>query len=36
LTLPEGWLEEHPLTEADLLQERQELKEIDIRLKFRD
>lgn len=36
LTLPEGWLEEHPLTEADLLQERQELKEIDIRLKIRD
>tara|TARA_R100000654_G_scaffold43915_2_gene70093 strand:- start:1654 stop:2790 length:1137 start_codon:yes stop_codon:yes gene_type:complete len=36
LTLPSGWLEEHPLTEADLLQERQELKEIDIRLKIRD
>lgn len=36
LTLPAGWLKEHPLTEADLMQEKQELKEIDIRLKIRD
>ncbi len=34
LTLPEGWLSEHPLTEADLEQEKNYLKAIDIRLKI--
>ncbi len=32
LTLPEGWLKEHPLTEADLVHEAEQLKKIDLRL----
>lgn len=32
LTLPEGWLKEHPLTEADLVHEAEHLKKIDLRL----
>jgi len=36
LSMPDGWLAEHPLTEADLLQEKQQLKDVDIRLKLRD
>ena len=32
LTLPEGWLAEHPLTEADLIHETEQLKKIDLRL----
>ncbi len=35
LTLPEGWLVQHPLTEADLLQEVEYLKKIDIKLKVK-
>ena len=34
LTLPEGWLNEHPLTEADLKQEKHYLKAINVRLKI--
>lgn len=34
LTLPPGWLEEHPLTEADLKQEQKQLKAARIRLKI--
>lgn len=34
LTLPEAWLNEHPLTEADLKQEKHYLKAIDVRLKI--
>ncbi|MCX4186415.1 exopolyphosphatase [Methylophaga sp. OBS4] len=33
LTLPGGWLTEHPLTEADLAQEIEQLAKVDIRLK---
>jgi exopolyphosphatase/guanosine-5'-triphosphate,3'-diphosphate pyrophosphatase len=33
LTLPDGWLTEHPLTEADLAQEIEQLAKVDIRLK---
>ena len=32
LTLPDGWLKEHPLTEADLVHEAEHLKKIDLRL----
>jgi exopolyphosphatase/guanosine-5'-triphosphate,3'-diphosphate pyrophosphatase len=32
LTLPEGWLAEHPLTEADLMHEKSQLKKVDLRL----
>lgn len=32
LTLPEGWLTDHPLTEADLVHEKEHLKKIDLRL----
>jgi exopolyphosphatase/guanosine-5'-triphosphate,3'-diphosphate pyrophosphatase len=32
LTLPEDWLKEHPLTEADLAHEAEHLKKIDLRL----
>ncbi|MDC9725849.1 MAG: exopolyphosphatase [Gammaproteobacteria bacterium] len=35
LTLPEGWLDKHPLTEADLLQEAKYLKAIDLKLKIK-
>ncbi|MDH5357987.1 MAG: exopolyphosphatase [Gammaproteobacteria bacterium] len=35
LTLPEDWLNEHPLTAADLLQEADYLKAIDIKLKIK-
>ncbi|MCX4189894.1 exopolyphosphatase [Methylophaga sp. OBS3] len=34
LDLPEGWLNDHPLTEADLMQEKHYLKSADIRLKI--
>lgn len=34
--LPENWLDEHPLTEADLLQEAKYLKAVDIKLKIKD
>lgn len=34
LDLPKGWLDEHPLTQADLEQEAELLKAIDHRLKF--
>lgn len=34
LTLPTGWLSEHPLTEADLLREAEYLKEIGLKLKI--
>ena len=36
LFLPIGWLAEHPLTEADLLQEVDYLQEIDLRLTIRE
>lgn len=32
LTLPDGWLTEHPLTEADLAQEVENLNKVDIKL----
>lgn len=32
LTLPDGWLREHPLTEADLEHEAEHLKKIDLKL----
>ena len=32
LALPDGWLEEHPLTRADLISERERLKQADIDL----
>ncbi len=35
LTLPAGWLDQHPLTEADLLQETEYLEAIDLRLKIK-
>ena len=35
LTFPEGWLEEHPLTEADLQQEAKYLKAIGVKLKIK-
>jgi len=35
LTLPQGWLEKHPLTEADLLQEEAYLSAIGIKLKIK-
>ncbi len=35
LTLPKGWLDKHPLTEADLLQEADYLSNIDIKLKVK-
>lgn len=35
LSLPEGWLAEHPLTEADLLREAEHLKAVGIKLKIR-
>jgi len=35
LTLPTGWLDKHPLTEADLLQEAEYLKAIDFKLKIK-
>lgn len=35
LKLPEGWLEKHPLTEADLLQEKDYLEAIDMKLKIK-
>jgi exopolyphosphatase/guanosine-5'-triphosphate,3'-diphosphate pyrophosphatase len=34
LTLPEGWLKEHPLTEADLAHEAAHLKKVDLRLQI--
>lgn len=36
LTLPEGWLAEHPLTKADLIQEVDYLKAIKFKLKIQD
>lgn len=36
LTLPKGWLAEHPLTEADLLQEVDYLQRINLRLMIRE
>jgi exopolyphosphatase/guanosine-5'-triphosphate,3'-diphosphate pyrophosphatase len=36
LTLPRAWLDEHPLTRADLEQERDYLKQFDIKLQVRD
>lgn len=35
LELPLGWLDNHPLTEADLLQEKEYLKAIDVKLKLK-
>ncbi len=35
LSLPEGWLDKHPLTEADLLQEVEYLKSISLKLKIK-
>jgi exopolyphosphatase/guanosine-5'-triphosphate,3'-diphosphate pyrophosphatase len=35
LTLPDGWLESHPLTGADLLQEVDYLKSAKIKLKIK-
>jgi len=32
LSLPEGWLEQHPLTETDLAQEHDYLQAIDVNL----
>ena len=34
LTLPEGWLADHPLTEADIKQEKKHLKAVKIKLKI--
>lgn len=34
LRFPRGWLESHPLTQADLEQEREHLAELDLRLEF--
>ncbi len=36
LTLPRAWLDEHPLTRADLEQERDYFKQFDIKLQVRD
>ena len=36
LTLPKGWLDKHPLTEADLLQEAEYLSKIDTKLKVKE
>jgi exopolyphosphatase/guanosine-5'-triphosphate,3'-diphosphate pyrophosphatase len=36
LSLPKGWLSEHPLTEADLLREIEYLKDIEFKLKIRE
>lgn len=36
LSLPAGWLSEHPLTEADLLREVEYLKDIGLKLKIRE
>jgi len=35
ITLPKGWLDKHPLTEADLLQETDYLSKINIKLKVK-
>lgn len=35
LTLPKGWLDKHPLTEADLIQEAEYLAKVDIKLKVK-
>ncbi|NOQ94012.1 MAG: exopolyphosphatase [Methylophaga sp.] len=35
LKLPEGWLDKHPLTEADLLQEAKYLKSMGLKLKIK-
>jgi exopolyphosphatase / guanosine-5'-triphosphate,3'-diphosphate pyrophosphatase len=32
LVLPDGWLKEHPLTEADLAHEVEQLKKVDLKL----
>ncbi|MCB1719080.1 MAG: exopolyphosphatase, partial [Candidatus Competibacteraceae bacterium] len=34
LSFPDGWLDEHPLTRADLLAEAQLLKKVDFKLSF--
>ena len=36
LSLPEAWLDRHPLTKADLMQEVDYLQEIDFKLKIKD
>ncbi len=36
LSLPQGWLSKHPLTEADLMQEAEYLKSIKLKLKIRE
>ena len=35
LKLPEAWVDKHPLTQADLEQERDYLKQLDIKLQVR-
>ncbi len=35
ITLPKGWLAKHPLTEADLLQEAEYFKAVELRLKIK-
>ena len=32
LVLPDGWLKEHPLTEADLEHEVEQLRKVDLKL----